>query len=734
MGQIPLESEELEDYLRQAENQSRTTKRHKRNQSMEDQRNFNEKLIQDETVKKPKASLRRRKISGLVSEKEMDRREGERILREKKKKLKEEYERKLREEERKLRKELHRKEAERWAKEMNEWENERLEMMSKIQKESEKRLKETEEKTTLTKEQKESIRKEKERLKKEKERAKRKKERQLKEEQHMAAASLLLSMTKSCLVDQKRLREKEQEEAKIKEEAEKRLREKEEEEKIQKEKEEKERVQKEKEEKERIKKEEEEKRLREKEEKERIKKEEAEKRLREKEEEEKRLREKEEEEKRIKEKEEQERIEKEEKEEQIQEEEDKKLTEEVDKKWKEMEMHLNEEQKRKLNEEVKKTVKEELPKRLEEDSKKRAKKNDMLNYDDYLRNYKKIQIKLKTEVRLRYLKKEEEKPTYEEEDSLNAMNPQSEKLKSELQKIFEAENGYTGKVSSVTKLFKKKLFSDSFLNSIDKNFFEITSELNSPLDSYQPQKSELKFDIEEGSSSSVALNVLKKYNCKPNEICIQIFADQTYCGCGILHKWTTQEEATLRDSTPALLGTLINQGYINPPDSYNDYMMDYINNKLSTSDGYLIRGELLSIDLNPLPENIPCFRPYFMFNSMPSLSEKECNFDEAGAASWILKCRKICCGETENFEDARKFASAFYKKIIKENPLNKKECKNALKILLFSTHYEVSNTEDKTEIVQGIINDCLKEKPKYLKQAEENYKKTITETVKKWVL
>ncbi|MCQ2821488.1 MAG: hypothetical protein MJ252_29880 [archaeon] len=331
-------------------------------------------------------------------------------------------------------------------------------------------------------------------------------------------------------------------------------------------------------------------------------------------------------------------------------------------------------------------------------------------------------------------KESEEAHQKEEEEKLkkeNSINPQSEELKTEIKNAIGDETDSKRKVAKVSEFFKTKLRSTSFLNSIDSSFFEITSELKTPLKDISPEKSKLKFDVEEGSSSSVALNVLKKYKCQPSEICIQFFADQTYFGCGIFKKWTTQEEATLRDSTPALFGTLLNQGYINPPNC--DSKMSYIGNKLSTSDGYLIRGELLHINLDPLPQDIPCFRPYFMFNSMPSFSENKNNFDEAGAASWIVKCRKICCGETEDFSDAKQFASAFYSKMRSQH-LSSNVCQKALKILLFSTHYKVSNTGNKEGVVNDIIEDSQKSTPGYLKQAEENYKKTVTETVKRWVL
>ena len=79
------------------------------------------------------------------------------------------------------------------------------------------------------------------------------------------------------------------------------------------------------------------------------------------------------------------------------------------------------------------------------------------------------------------------------------------------------------------------------------------------------------FEMKEGGSNVVFINLFEEKNEEEkkkiikregDKIALQIFADQTYFGCGIFLGWTTQEESTLRDANPEIFGYLKANDYI----------------------------------------------------------------------------------------------------------------------------------------------------------------------------
>ena len=129
--------------------------------------------------------------------------------------------------------------------------------------------------------------------------------------------------------------------------------------------------------------------------------------------------------------------------------------------------------------------------------------------------------------------------------------------------------------------------------------------------------------MKEGGSIKVA-SLLKEEGVDSKDILIQIFADQTYFGCGIFVCYTTQEEASLRDCNPDIFGYLLDNEYITPiAIGKGTFKLEYIKkegdslSKLSTSEGYVINGKISKTSI------IDPAGTTFMLNRLYQLEKKK---------------------------------------------------------------------------------------------------------------
>ena len=255
-----------------------------------------------------------------------------------------------------------------------------------------------------------------------------------------------------------------------------------------------------------------------------------------------------------------------------------------------------------------------------------------------------------------------------------------------------------------------------------------------------------RFIMMSGSTSQVITDLHKDH---PDDlICAEIFADNTYFGCGIFIGWTTQEEATLRDSNPDIFPYLISKGYIEKVEPFkNDFRYKYLktgSDHISTCKGYAIDSELFCNNKVPLNKPIDVF---YLFTSAPSLTNQPASFDEEGGAEWICQTRN----DPNLMEKARALIKRMYRKKRKEIR-DKNKFASAMKVLLFTSDYEMNfnlNPDDKDKEekeIEDVLNTVLAlfnkdlpvEKEDELKalekKADESYKKVLERVMKGWII
>ncbi|MCQ2821426.1 MAG: hypothetical protein MJ252_29550 [archaeon] len=244
------------------------------------------------------------------------------------------------------------------------------------------------------------------------------------------------------------------------------------------------------------------------------------------------------------------------------------------------------------------------------------------------------------------------------------------------------------------------------------------------------------FTFGSGGTTQVAYDFFIKKYLKPNQLAMQIYADQTYCGCGLIIGWTTQEESTLRDTNAELMAHLIGNGYIEVTKKGKWYPYVFESDDpnfkpLSTSDGYLINGKISFVNLVNIPK--PAEVKY-LFASMPSLTTEPSSHDVNGAIAWISKYRKAngTLKDTD-IKNAKALIERLYE-LIKTNQLsfpNKKLSNNTMKLLLFSDYEMPEDEEGIDKTIQSIYETAGKT---LSEEVEKNYRKTIRRAIKGWIV
>ncbi|MCQ2821591.1 MAG: hypothetical protein MJ252_30400, partial [archaeon] len=338
-------------------------------------------------------------------------------------------------------------------------------------------------------------------------------------------------------------------------------------------------------------------------------------------------------------------------------------------------------------------------------------------------------------------------------------------LKNRLAKVNPSNN--KAKIACVTNLIAEQLTPNSEtmqkaaklkLNITKEDVAFTYSKLNFDLCKKNP------FIWKSGGSSQVASQIFNQFAKENPKILVQIFADQTNFGCGLLVNWNTQEEATLRDTNPELIANLIDKGYILPKDKENHFKYyDGFNTigkpkimPLSTSDGYIVPAKLSCANLVPLPKPIYLF---YLFSSMPSLCGRKVNFDLNGAVAWTCKFRLESVENTykkpwKNIyllldEKTKKmfinidlvtkiFQKNYSDRINGQNTLNEIAFKKQMILLMFSDKYSLPKSEaDIPKIIEWskkVAQLKTKEDSLIYHKAENNYKKTVRKAVRGWIL
>ncbi|MCQ2819992.1 MAG: hypothetical protein MJ252_22220 [archaeon] len=328
-----------------------------------------------------------------------------------------------------------------------------------------------------------------------------------------------------------------------------------------------------------------------------------------------------------------------------------------------------------------------------------------------------------------------------------------------LKKKYENEwKGKSNKKNVIDDYIKDTLLKDKDLIEKLKNVeYNIKRGRDYPLDENKTQIcTENPFEVKTGSTSDI---VCKLHKDNPNaKLCAQIFADHTYYGCGLLFHWTTQEEATLRDTNPELMIWLQHRGLIKEELDGRKIKFRYVENskELSTSDGYMVPAQfcLKNTELLEKP-----FETCLLFTSFPSLTSIKGSFDENGNVSWSYKYRmakylkeksKEAEKKKSNDSDKRKnFDSSILitdKNIIREKvqdiyekqknkqlKLTEQQFRQAMLLLLFWDGLNKKTTiEEIVEIALGKYSEYdYEEDP--IKNAQRNYEDTVRKTVGSWI-
>lgn len=326
-----------------------------------------------------------------------------------------------------------------------------------------------------------------------------------------------------------------------------------------------------------------------------------------------------------------------------------------------------------------------------------------------------------------------------------------------INKGFLEETDRGNRMAILAQVIEKILDDGNYINKHAIENFDISRGNNYIHLPYKQRCLKNPFSMMEGGSTKVAyefLNQLKEeakknnktFKMEENKIGLEIFADQTYCGCGILVGYKTQEESTLRDANPSLLAHLIGNNKITKKNTEFGKMYEYnssANLPLSTSDGYIIKGEIKILNCEKILDKDEIFPVNFIFTSMPSLSGAPDCLDKNGVYSWTLKCRDILSSDKKLNEDQKKALYELIETLLskRKSKDNSKDCYKeenfgkTMKLLMFYEKINLpNNTGEIDKTIEQLNNIITGGSATELADADINYQKTIRESIRAWIV
>lgn len=143
-----------------------------------------------------------------------------------------------------------------------------------------------------------------------------------------------------------------------------------------------------------------------------------------------------------------------------------------------------------------------------------------------------------------------------------------------------------------------------------------------------------------GSTTAVAQAAGKARAAgKPFKAFMGIFADNTFCGCGVEEGWNTQEEANFREvGGLEFMAYLMAKQLIKRPESEKHEKSSYIEDpngqKLSpASDGYLVNTQVQAANMQKLDEPIDVV---MQMRALSSLNQASWGHDVEGNVTWLM--------------------------------------------------------------------------------------------------
>lgn len=347
------------------------------------------------------------------------------------------------------------------------------------------------------------------------------------------------------------------------------------------------------------------------------------------------------------------------------------------------------------------------------------------------------------------------------------------------------DNTSLKKMEIYTDEMKKALNNEAFLNAASQQVKDLktgddfkkeypelwAAAINDSEKSHRLSKNPFKHA--KGYSTNVAMNILmdaiKKGNLDKVKISLSIFADCTYCGCGIFAGYNTQEEATVRDFGLLLLAYFMKEGLVKQAGTPKVPKFEYVEKnrkQLSPAgDGFMVSAPLLynslqkinwpEKDKNGNPINLETlakhlclqFRSAASFDAVNSCNEdvfgdvqykrdfmqffggkagkKEMNGDEVATTQSFLRAL---------YPEMRKAFSGVEGKTLKETDAKKKELgRQMLMLFMFTDEFDALAPEKgsffgktRSSEIKRLTGMVMKGKhTKLLQTARENYINTM---------